>query len=272
MEHLHDTYTKEDLLRSLEAMNAPKDRCVLVHTSLRSVGNVEGGAATLLDALIEYFTSEGGLLCVPTHTWRNLKTEITLDLSNHETCLGAFSDLAAADRRGIRSENPTHSMVVFGDRERAEKFIDNDAHVKTPTAPESCYGKLYSEGGYVLLLGVSHTKNTYLHAVAEMLNMPNRMASAPLLTKVRRLSGEVVERELTLYHADFVRDVSWRFDKYATAFRYRDCITDGRIGNAPVQLCDAKKMKETVELILSRSEGIDPLEGEAPLPPKWYCN
>lgn len=265
-------YTKEDLLRSLADMKAPRDRCVLVHASLRTVGAIEGGAATLLDALIEYFTAEGGLLCVPTHTWRNLKKEITLDLSDPSTCLGAFSDLAAADPRGIRSENPTHSMVVFGDRKRAEAFIYEDAFVKTPTAPESCYGKLDREGGFVLLLGVSHTKNTYLHAVAEILNMPNRMADTPLATKVRRLSGEVIPRELTLYHADFSPDVSWRFSKYETAFRYHGCITDGKIGDAPVQLCDARKMKETVALILSRSEGADPLENEIPLPPKWYCN
>ena len=264
-------YKKEDLLRSLEAMGAPRDRCVLVHTSLRTVGPLEAGAATLLDALIEYFTAEGGLLCIPTHTWRNLKKEITLDLSDPTTCLGAFSDYAAADGRGIRSENPTHSMVVFGNRVGAEEFIRDDALVKTPTAPESCYGKLYSEGGYVLLLGVSHTKNTYLHAVAEILRMPNRMASSPLLTKVRRVSGETVERELTLYDADFVRDVSWRFDKYAPAFRYHGCIVDGKLGDAPVQLCDARKMKETVERILKNSEGADPLENEIPLPPKWYC-
>ena len=169
------SYKKEDILRSLDAMAAPRDRIVLVHTSLRTVGNVEGGAATRLDALIEHFTAEGRLLCVPTHTWRKLKKEITLDFADHSTCLGAFSDFAAADGRGLRSENPTHSMVVFGNRERAERFIRDDAFVKSPTAPESCYGKLYREGGYVLLLGVSHTKNTYLHAVAEILNMPNHM-------------------------------------------------------------------------------------------------
>ena len=64
---------------------------------------------------------------------------------------------------------------------------------------------------------------------------------------------------------------SLRFTKFDTAFRYHNCITDGFIGNAPTQLCDAKKMKETVELIYKNSGGEDPLSNELPIPQKWYC-
>ena len=65
-------YTKSELLSQLEALHIPRDRVVLMHSSLRLIGQIEGGAAALLDVLIEYFTAEGGLFCVPTHTWANL--------------------------------------------------------------------------------------------------------------------------------------------------------------------------------------------------------
>ena len=55
-------FTKEDILKQLKSMNAPTDSIVLMHTSLRAVGQTEGGAQTLLDAMIEYFTKDGGLL------------------------------------------------------------------------------------------------------------------------------------------------------------------------------------------------------------------
>lgn len=87
-------YTKKEILEQLKAMGAPRDTVVLMHTSLRAVGAVEGGAEALLDALIEYFTAEGGLFCVPTHTWHNLGKEITLDMASDDTCLGAFSGVA----------------------------------------------------------------------------------------------------------------------------------------------------------------------------------
>ena len=264
-------YKKEDIMAQLAAMGAPRDRAVLAHTSLRLIGKVEGGAEALLDAFIEYFTAEGGLFCVPTHTWHRLGEVVVLDMSSDDNCLGVLSTVALRDARGVRSENPTHSMVVFGDRKKAERFIRDDAHVMTPTAPESAYGKLFFEGGYVLLAGVSQNKNTYLHAVAEILDIPNRMETDHYKVGVIREGGERVERDFKLFYADFSDDVSHRFEKYDMAFRYHGCIADGFIGNAPTQLCDARKLKETVELIFKNSGGEDPLATEEPIPPIWYC-
>ena len=264
-------YTKEDFLAQLAAMGVPRDGIVLMHSSLRSVGRIEGGAGTLLDAMIEWVTAEGGLFCVPTHTWGNLKQEITLDMRDPHTCLGAFSDFAAADGRGIRSENPTHSMAVFGDRGRALAFIKDEPDVVSGTAPNSCYGKLYEEGGTVLLVGVAHNRNTYLHCAEEMLDMANRLSAERRPVAVRRVSGEVVHRAIHTHSTDFTKDVSQRFPKYETAFRYHGAITDGWIGNAPTQACDARIMTAVMEKILQNCEGADPLGEERAMPPRWYC-
>ena len=267
---LNSLYTKAELISQLARLNVPQNRVVLVHSSLRLIGKVEGGAQTVLDALIEYFTADGGLLCIPTHTWRNFGKEITLDMGDSKTCLGAFSDFAAADGRGIRSENPTHSMVVFGDRKRALEFIADETEVVSGTAPNSCYGKLYAWGGYVLLVGVAHNRNTYLHCVDEILDVPNRL-SEPRDVTVKRITGEIVTRKLRTHKTDYTCDISMRFPKFETAFRYHGAITDGFFGNAPVQACDAVIMKETMELIQKNNAGKDPLASEGQLPPKLFC-
>jgi aminoglycoside 3-N-acetyltransferase len=265
------TYTKKDIISALEKMNAPQGSVVLMHISLRSVGDVEGGAQALLDALIEYFTAKGGLFCVPTHTWDNLgKDKITLDMQNPESNLGAFTELAARDKRGVRSENPTHSMMVFGDRQKALDFVAGEEKVPTPTDPESCYGKLYKMGGFVLLVGVAQDKNTFLHCAEQILDIPDRMATEPIKVTVRKESGELYRRELTLFDCSFTDDISLQFTKYDTAFRYHRAITDGFIGSAPAQLCSTVRMKEAMELIFSRSEGRDPLSDKEPIPPKFY--
>jgi aminoglycoside 3-N-acetyltransferase len=264
-------YTKNDIIRQLENMNIPRGRIVLMHSSLRLVGRTEEGAKTVLDAMIEYFTAEGGLFCVPTHTWGNLKKDITLDMSSSQTCLGAFSDFCAADSRGIRSLNPTHSMAVFGDRDRALEFIKDELYLPSGTAPESCYGKIYRAGGIILLVGVAHNKNTYLHCVEEMLDMPNRLSAEKRTVKIKLADGEIITKEIRTHKADFTKDVSARFPKYETAFRYHGAITDGFVGNAPTQACDAVIMKEVMELILSRADGTDPLFEERGMPPAWYC-
>lgn len=269
---MQHTYTKTELWNQLTALHIPRDRVVLMHSSLRLVGQIEGRAEALLDVLIEYFTATGGLFCVPTHTWANLwatDKEFTLDVCDPHTCLGAFSDLAVADGRGIRSENPTHSMVVFGQRDKAEAFVAGELDVTSGTAPESCYGKLYEMGGYVLLVGVSHARNTYLHAVDEMLGIPNRLTEQAQNVKIKRASGEAVARCIRGHHCSFTNDISARFPQYETAFRYHGAITDGRLGDAPVQACDARIMKDVMELIQSRADR-DPLSDEAALPPMWY--
>ena len=266
-------HTKSDIFEQLKKMNAPRDSVVTVHTSLRLVGEFFGGGGGLLDALIEYFTAEGGLLAIPTHTWGNLgKDKITLDMTKAESNLGAFSVIAAEDGRGIRSENPTHSVVIFGDADKAKELIENEAQLIMPTAKDGFYGRLYDVGGKVLLIGVDQAKNTYLHAVAEILDIKNRRGTELIPVTVKKSSGEDYKRFIYLFDESVGGDISHRFPKYETAFRYRGNITDGFIGSAPAQLCDARGMKETVELIFKRSDGKDPLGDENPIPPKWFAD
>ena len=130
-------FTKKDILDQLEAMDAPQDKIVLMHTSLRMIGDVEGGANGLLDILVDYFTKDGGLFCLPTHTWHNYGKPITLDLASSESCLGTFPCVALRDGRGLRTENPSHSMVIFGDRDRATQFAKHDLDITSPTSPSA---------------------------------------------------------------------------------------------------------------------------------------
>ncbi len=265
-------FSKSDILLQLEKMEAPRGGIVLMHTSLRSVGEVEGGAKGLLDALIDYFTADNGLFCVPTHTGRNVDKEITLDMTSSESHLGTFPIIATEDGRGLRTENPTHSMVVFGNRERAMEFASSELTLDSPTAPESCYGKIYREGGHILLVGVGQNKNTFIHTVEEMFGTPNRMTKEKRRFTVRRRNGEIVERYMRWFDESLYGDVSLRFTKFEIPFRYHGIITDGFIGNAPTQLCSAKRILEVLEPIYKNAEGRDPLADEKLVPPRWYCN
>ena len=60
-------YTKEDLKRQLSQAGLDPASTVMVHASVKSVGPLENGGDTLLDALLEYFAP--GLLLFPPN-WR----------------------------------------------------------------------------------------------------------------------------------------------------------------------------------------------------------
>ena len=66
-------YTKADLKHDLAAMGLTGNETILIHSSMKSIGPVEGGADTVLDAWMEFFAE--GLLLLPTHTWRFINEE-----------------------------------------------------------------------------------------------------------------------------------------------------------------------------------------------------
>ena len=113
-----DILTKEQLKEQLKQFDHIKGKIITVHTSLKAIGEIEGGGEALLSALIEYFTQDGGLLCVPTHTWN----KDVYDRREAYTCVGVLTQLAAAHPDGVRTLHPTHSMTVFGDKKKVEEF------------------------------------------------------------------------------------------------------------------------------------------------------
>ena len=89
-------YTKNDIHTQLRRMGVSPADTVLMHTSMKAVGEVDGRAEGFLDILIDYF-AEDGLFLIPTHTWRNLGNtdEPTLDMASSYTCIGLLPSLAA---------------------------------------------------------------------------------------------------------------------------------------------------------------------------------
>lgn len=264
-------FTKQDITEQLRSMGVPRDRVVLVHTSLRAVGEVEGRGEGFLDALIEHCTADGGLLCIPTHTWANPVREDTfkLDMMSNATCIGTLPNIAAGDARGVRTPHPSHSMAVFGDPDRVAAFVAGEEHIVSPGDPRGCYGKIFDMDGRILLVGVGHNRNTYLHCVEQMLEVPNRLGAVRKV-RVRYPDGRVEERDHCGHRAEGIKDISAHYPKYEPAFRHHGCIVDGMLGNAATQLCSARGMRDVMRLVRERSGGIELLADDGALDEAYY--
>ena len=259
--------TKTKIMEQLENFRHIKGKFVTVHTSLKAVGEIEGGGETLLDALIEFFACDGGLLCVPTHTWNS----DVYDRREAKSCIGVLPCLAAAHPDAIRSLHPTHSMAVFGDRQLAESFIENEAFADTPANPKGCYGKFLAQEGYVLLIGVGQEKNTFIHCVEELLEVPDRLTEHKVEKTIIHKDGTEEKRQLYWFD-NKIPDVSVYFPKFEAPFRFFGCIEDGYIGNAKVQLCSSRKIKEIIELIYKNNNFGELLDNDLPINEKLYKN
>ena len=85
-------YTKEQLKKQVENMGLTGEETILIHSSMKSIGEVEGGADTVLDAWIEYFGH--GLLLLPTHTWKNINADSPVyNPKETPSCVGLLTNM-----------------------------------------------------------------------------------------------------------------------------------------------------------------------------------
>lgn len=257
-------YSKEDLLMQLRRMPVSENDTVMVHSSMKAIGNVVGGAQTVLDVLVEYF--EPGLLLIPTHTW-NMNTGDVFDPRFSKTCIGILPDLAVKHPKGVRSLHPTHSVVAFG--KRAKEYIKGEIETNTPGSPNGVWGRLYNEGAKILLIGVGQDKNTFIHSVEEMNNTPDRLSKEPVIYKLRIDDGKIMEKGWYVHLNSKVPDISHFYTKFEPCFNSRGSIKYSSFGDAKVQVCSAKDCADVLLEIFSKADH-DLCIDETPVPEAYY--
>lgn len=170
-------YNKQQLKDQLESMGLKGDETILIHSSMKAIGAVDGGADTVLDAWMEYF--KDGLLLLPTHTWKTVNADNPVyNPQTTPSCVGLLTNMFMKRDGVIRSLHPTHSMSGYG--KNAAEYLAGEEYNNTPCTPGGCYDSLKEVGGKVLLVGVGHERNTYIHSVEEVLNVPNRLSDMPM--------------------------------------------------------------------------------------------
>ena len=63
---------KEEIIQKLREVGLEKGDAVMVHTSLKRMGYVCGGAQTVIEALMEV-VGENGTIMMPTQSWKRRK-------------------------------------------------------------------------------------------------------------------------------------------------------------------------------------------------------
>jgi len=242
------TLRADGIFEMMSHLGIKKDAKVTVHTSLRAIGETENGADGLIDGFKAYLSD--GLFMVPTHTWFNVnEMNPFFDVRRTLPCIGTLPTVASMRRDAVRSLHPTHSLAVFG--EGAEEYVMGEEKCRTPTPPFSCLGRLYDEGGYVLLIGVGHERNTFIHAAEERIDVGNRIAARGFDVEMTDKNGHVFIIENYRPHEtvglpEEARGCSDFFPNYKRAFEYTGAVRYTRLGNASVYCCEARKLADTV--------------------------
>jgi aminoglycoside 3-N-acetyltransferase len=161
-----------DLLLGLRDLNLD-DAPVIVHASLKSFGQVEGGAPTVVSALMTVFPS----MLMPVFTYKTMIIPLTGPRDNGITYGSAekqnqmaefFTPRLPADRmmgsipetfrRHPQTSRSNHPILSFSGL-NAAGFLEAQRQ-DDPLGP---LGALEKAGGWVVLMGVDHTTDTSIH-------------------------------------------------------------------------------------------------------------
>lgn len=252
-------------------MGLKGDETILIHSSMKAIGAVDGGADTVLDVWMEYF--KNGLLLLPTHTWKTVNADNPVyNPYTTPSCVGLLTNMFMKRDGVIRSLHPTHSMSGYG--KNAAEYLAGEEYNNTPCTPGGCYDRLKEVGGKVLLVGVGHERNTYIHSVEEVLNVPNRLSDMPMELVIELQEESNNSGKLPPYNRDdgwkkhtdnklcrkvYVRKhynaqqphISEDFVKLNKIFLDRGVVRKVKFGDADSLLCDAKGMFNIVRQVIA---------------------
>jgi aminoglycoside 3-N-acetyltransferase len=189
---------------------------LLIHTSLSSLGPVEGGADTVIDALLTTLGPEGTLL-IPTLSYLFVTSEQPVfDVKATPTNLGSIPSAALLRDDCHRSLHPTHSVASFG--KKAVEIIARHGEDRTPVGPHSPFRLIRDyPGSQIAFLGCGARCNTAIHGVEERLATPPPYLLKPATQSIEyTVTGASGVAEKALHRRHDFAETGQRYERLRT--------------------------------------------------------
>ena len=249
--------TKEELIKHFKACGVSEGQAIFVHTSLKSLGFVVGGAETLIRALLEIVGEEGTLM-MPSQTWKNLDPSTGVHWEEPEEWwpiirknwpaydkevtpaigMGVVAEMFRKWPGAKRTNHPARSIAAVG---KHAEYITEEHDLSNIFGENSPLDKLYKLNGYVLLIGVGYEKNTSLHLAETRASFSSK--------KFTNESSAIMvngKREWVTYNTQAVDDED--FIRLGEEFDREKNIKIHKVGNADVRFMSQRELVDwTVE-------------------------
>ena len=236
--------TRESLRKDLARLGVPTGGIVLVHSSLKAVGWIVGGALTVVQALSDVLGPDGTLIVpaysghnrdpsrwesprIPAHWWESTRDAIPgFDPARTPSYgVGRLAEFVRTLPGARRSDHPQTSFAGIGP---AAARLLADHELTAPLGDRSPLGRLARAGGYALLLGVGYDKCTAFHlAEYHQPDPPIQHNACAVLTADGRAWVEY--STVALNDGDFPR-LGADFEKHG------GLVTTGTVGEAQARL------------------------------------
>jgi aminoglycoside 3-N-acetyltransferase len=176
---------------------------LLIHSSYKSLGKIEGGAETFFNTVSSYL-GEDGTLILPAFSYDTVTaTNPYFNLKGTPSCIGYLPEFFRTNVTGVyRSLHATHSLCAKG--KLALELTSGHELDTTPVGKNSPFAKLPAYGGKILMLGCGTRCNTSMHGVEETAEPPYCIdRQNPIEYILKTDAGSVTH---VAYPHDFVTD------------------------------------------------------------------
>jgi len=232
--------TFEKLVEGFRSLGVEEGDTLLVHSSYKSFGEVDGGPQTVIRALEAALgTDKDGTLIMPTFNF-DFNKGAPWDVRTTPSKMGVLTELVRLDPRAKRVFHPFYSFAILG------KHADMLGALKYKSAYErnSVFGKLRDLDGKIMVIGLSYTNSmTFFHHIEQMEGVDYRF--------LKQFTGEVTDENGETYTDTFemlVRDIDkgviTEVDPMGALMEQAGIVKIRKIGEADVKLMKANEVYE----------------------------
>ena len=236
--------TKEQLIQDLSQAGIQQGDHLMVHASMSSIGFIQGGADTFIQALMEKVGPQGMIL-MPTSPIARLqydhaRSNPIFDVHHTPSAMGKISEVFRLSEGVVRSLHPTEPVAAWGGDAKA--YIQHHTEKETPYHWDSPYGKLIQHGGKILYIGVTlDNAGTHLHTLEDALDVGVPVYVDELYSlRVLDYEGKPMEVTTKVHNPEYSK--KRRCDELLPMFLREGVYREVYIGQAKTLVFDAKKM------------------------------
>lgn len=188
------------ILEALKSLGAFKSDLLLVHSSLSACGSIDGGPATVVNALRSWITDRAAL-ALPTHTWSYPDASgvaPVYDFKSTPSVVGTITNYYWHQPGIVRSQHPSHSIACSGPE--AEEFCRDHELRETPCGSGTPYLRIAEGNSSVLMFGATMDSYTLYHTAEDSAEVPYLYMPEQVTLRTRGADGEV--REIQMWRQD----------------------------------------------------------------------
>jgi aminoglycoside 3-N-acetyltransferase len=213
---LQHIYTVQDLTRDLQNAGIHRSDTVMVHSALSQIGNVQNGAITVIESLMEAVGPEGTVL-MPVFgapVTENTESCSIIDLRTAKSKVGSITEAFRAMPGVKRSSHPFTSISAWG--KHAEYLTSGHQNAPQNCHADSPLGRLHQLGGKILGLGIDMGTVSFYHVPEDNWpDFPLPVYDTPQQVSYIDQQGNHITREILRYRKERSGN---RIDQYGFQF------------------------------------------------------